>query len=255
MQVSFLTPDVLSAAKDALQAHQSDWEAFFRPHFEPPPPPDEFDPDRWPDVAEHVARAERVLAVVRAAGAPAALATFAASPHAIELATSIAAALEAQSEDDKQHLVTVDMLESLLEREIDQLIAYGTFLGLLIGSGLPAERVVEIYDAFYLRCEEQTPSQPHWSERVQMMRVGLADLLVSAADFDRAHDLFLARHREDSENLTTAITASRSFLGAGQTARSIQWLGFGEKRARDLGRTDMADTLAKKQESLRKRLS
>jgi len=248
MQVSFLTPDVLQAAKQALEAHQSDWEAFFRPHFEAPPAPDGLDPRVWPFLAEHVARAERVAARVRADGARVAVDAFGASPHAIEVATCVAAAAEGD-------FATVGMVQALLERDIDQLVAYGTFLGMLMSSPLPPADVVDIYDEFYRRCAQQEPSQPQWTERVQMMRVGLADLLVSAADFDRAHDLFLSRHREDSQNITTAITASRSFLGAGQTARSIQWLGLGEQRARDLGRTDMADTLARKQVSLRKRLS
>jgi hypothetical protein len=96
MRISWLAADVIAHARTALQARSEAWDDHFTPGFEVPPPPVEIIITDWEKVSEHVARAERVSEVVRDQGLAAARAAFAESPHAIEVATVAAAALQAE---------------------------------------------------------------------------------------------------------------------------------------------------------------
>lgn len=250
MRISWLEPAVIRATRNALLACNSDWSAHFTPQFTAPPAPASVDADHWPHIAEHVARAERVSKVVRQGGVDGAVAEFGASRHAIELATVIAAAVQV----DK---LTLELCESLFSCPVDELIAYGTFLQLLIevGGQRHSDRVVAAYEGFCSAATAKRCAQKVWPDRVAAVQDGLASLYVNVGRFEDADALFDDRHRADPEDLVPALTASRSYLSAGSVARAIMWLGRGEERARENGRDTMADRLAKKQTALKKRLS
>lgn len=249
MRISWLEPDTLRTARDALSAHRGDWADYFRPGFEPPPAPGGIDAARWPRIAEHVARAERVSEIIREGGLPEAMMRFRKSGHAIELATLAAASVQVDQ-------LTFELVAELLSCAIDDLVVYGQFLDLLqqLG-GRRREQALHIYERF---CEAfaATPSaQPMWRDRVDAVRDGLASFYAWCGEHDRAHALFERRHAEEPRSLVVALAASRTFMSTGALARAVVWLGMGAERAEALGRRDMAERLRGKQETLRARQS
>lgn len=245
MRISFVEPRIVGIAREALQERGGDWESLFSPTFEPPPAPSDAPTDDWPRITEHVARAERVSSVARQEGLAATEARFGRSTHAIEVATVVAAAAHVD-------MVRFEMLQSLLSCKVDELIAYGGFITLLLESDEDPERVVRLYEEF---CDASTRLESpvyRWEERVEALRDGLASLYVRVGRLDDAHSLFTERH-ESAGDLTAALAASRAFLAAGHTARSMQWLDIGAERADALDRPTMAVRLREKLEALRRR--
>jgi hypothetical protein len=247
VRLSWLMPDLVVAAREALLDRAQDWEQHFTPTFAAGDAPAGFPEDVWPRAAEFVARAERVSAVARTAGLEACINTFRNSPHACELATLVAAAAHVD-------MVTMDLLEQLFRCEVDELVAYGDFLALLSKHADQA-RVIATYEHFCGAVVGTQSAAPDWQARVSAVRDGLASLYVTAGREDDAHAIFLTRHTEDSSDVAVALTASRSFLAGGLTGRAVHWLEIGARRARDLGRSPMERTLLDKAKSLRKRLS
>src|SRR5580692_11758475 len=92
MRISWLAAEEIAAARTALRAGGKSWNDHFAPAFVAPAAPPEVDPQ----IAEHVARAERVSEVVREAGLDAARDRFGGTTSAIEAATLAAAAHEAE---------------------------------------------------------------------------------------------------------------------------------------------------------------
>jgi hypothetical protein len=249
MRISWLAPDVISAARSALQEQASDWADHFRPGFAPPPRPDGVQVIDWDHVTEHVARAERVTAVVHEHGLEEALRRFAGSPFAIEVATVAAAAHHADQ-------LSFELVTLVLTCEIDDHLFYAPFLRLLVALGdRDHDRIISVYEAF---CDAYVAKQSRadgWRDRVDAVRDGLANAYVLAGRHDDGHALFERRHAEDTGDVAVALSASRSFLAAGAVARSVQWLDTAIQRARSLGRGDLASVLIDKQASLRRRLS
>jgi hypothetical protein len=250
MRISWLEPDVIQATRDALAGAAGDWDALLEAGADWPPAPRGVPTEDWPHIAEHVMRAERVSAVVREQGFHGAVAEFGSSPHAVELATLASAAVAADS-------LELGLIERLLSCEIDELIVYGTFLGLLVevGSRADTERMVELYERFCDAAARLHGSSSLWRERVAAMRDGLGSAYVLGGRNETAHELFSQRHREATDDLVVALGASRAFLAAGDLSRAICWLELGAVRANELGRTPMADKLRTKAEALRSRLS
>jgi hypothetical protein len=249
MRISWLEPQVIGIARDALIAHRGTWTALFAPDLVLPPVPSGLDPEDWPRVAEHIARAERVSELVRTAGLDAALSEYEGSEHAIEHATLIAASSVADR-------LSLDMLEVLLSCEIDELVLYGQFLAMLcdIGGKSDAERSVAVYESFCAAAVAVGSTADMWRDRVAAVRDGLASFYVMCGRVEDGHALFEIRHGEQTSDLVVALAASRSFLSAGAVSRAMVWLGIGAERAGELGRDDMRDRLLAKQESLRSRL-
>jgi hypothetical protein len=253
VKLSWLTPNEIRLARDAFIAAGQAWDEYFATGFEPPPVPQGIAAEDWPHIAEHFARAERVSRVVRERGFEYAKYSFASSRHAVEVATVIAAAAQIDA-------VTMDLLEALFSCEIDDLVAYGSFLELLIevgeaGDERDVDRMLQLYERFSAAAVDANCSHPAWPERAAAVIDGLAVLYVRCGRLDEADDLFRQRHREERDNLMVALSASRAFLAAGSVARAIHWLGVGASRAHTLGRSDMEAALLRKQDALRARLS
>jgi len=250
VRISWLHKNVVGIAREALTAVSPDWGAHFTPAFEAPPTPKEVTDEEWPLIAEHVARAERVSSVVRERGLDAARARFGGSSHAIEQATLVAAAWQIDELD-------LELLEALMACEIDELVMYGAFLSLLVEQldRDNHDRVIAGYRRFVSAAEHVAYRDPAWPERVRAARDGLAQLYVRAGRHDEGHALFAVRHLEDDADLVVALSASRSFLAAGEVGRAIDWLGRGAERATDLARPEMAERLRDKQAALRRRLN
>jgi hypothetical protein len=249
MRLSWLDAEVIRAAREALGAAGVVWDDMLdRAAFAPPPAPASIPSAGWPAIAEHVARAERVSAVVRARGIEAARASFGASPHAVEVATVIAAASAVDAVD-------LDLLESLFRCPVDEHVVYGTFLTMLVEVEGDTDRIVDIYEQFCRAVCAVDSEHPQWPERVSSVRDGLGCLYAARGRDELAHAVFTARHAEDRGDVSVALTAARSFLGAGNVGRTIQWLGIGAERAHALGRSGLERTLADKRERLRTRLS
>jgi hypothetical protein len=249
MRISWLAPDVISAARAALQARASDWGAHFSPGFEAPPAPENVEVRDWERVTEHVARAERVTEVVQQEGLEEALRRFAASPFAIEVATLAAAAHHVDQ-------LTFELVALVLACDVDDLVFYAPFLRFLVELGASdLDKVVQVYEEFLAAYGAKDSHERDWRERVAAVRDGLAGLYAHAGRLEDAHELFERRHAEDTEDVAVALTASRTFLGAGAVARSVQWLDTAITRANALRRPDLAKVLGEKQAALRKRLS
>ena len=249
MRISWLVPQVIGIARDALIAHGGSWDALFAPELDLPPVPDGLDPGDWPRVAEHIARGERVGAVVRERGLDVALSEFSASLHAIEHATLIAAS----SRVDR---LSLGMLEVLLACQVDELVLYGQFLAMLcdIGGKSDPARSLATYESFCDAVQQVNSTVDMWHDRVSAVRDGLASFYITCGRHDDGHTLFLARHAEQTDDLVVALAASRSFLSAGVVSRAMAWLGIGAERARELGRDRMRARLLAKQAVLRSRL-
>jgi hypothetical protein len=249
VRISWLAPDLITAARAALRARGEDWSVHFSPGFESPPPPDGIVVRDWEHVAEHVARAERVTAVVVDQGLEEALRQFAASPFAIEVATLAAAAHHVEQ-------LSFELVELVLACEVDDLVFYAPFLRLLVDlGGEDHDRLISVYEAFCRAYAARQSPEPGWRERVDAVRDGLAGVYVIAGRHDQGHELFERRHFEDTGDVAVALSASRSFLAAGALGRAIHWLDVAIGRARGLGRADLASVLIDKQAALRRRLS
>lgn len=249
MRISWLAPDVIAAAREALCGRSEVWEDHFSPEFEAPPrPADVIVPD-WVRVTEHVARAERVTGVLREQGLQEALRRFAGSPFAIEVATLAAAAHSVDA-------LSLEMIELVLACEIDDLLFYAPFLRLLVEMGGDDHaRVLGAYETFSAAYEAKQSRESQWRERIGAVRDGLASAYVFAGRLDDGDALFARRHDEDRGDVAVALSASRCFLAFGALARAIAWLDIAADRATSLGRPELATTLREKQTSLRKRLS
>ncbi|GAB4518904.1 MAG: hypothetical protein Tsb0020_37450 [Haliangiales bacterium] len=247
IRISWLAPDVVKIARQALSARASSWGEHFRGGFDAGPAPAAIEPEDWPAIAEHLARAEHVSEVIRDRGIEAALAQFEGSPHAVELATLATAAAYVDA-------VELDLVAALLERPIDPYIAYGGYLELLtsLGDEQP-ERTLAIYERFADAFSATRTQQPMWVERVAVVQSGLAGFYVKCRRFDAADAIYSKRHAQEPTTLIVALGASRTFLAAGALSHAIDWLGHGAERARKLARPDMATRLEAKQASLRAR--
>ncbi|MEM9492419.1 MAG: hypothetical protein AAGC55_24950 [Myxococcota bacterium] len=253
MIITWLTPQVIRATRTALLSHHPDWSVHFVPDFLSPPAPADVPlkhwHGRWPAIAEHVARAERVSQVVREQGLDVALSRFRGSGHAVELATLIAAAVQAER-------LEFDLLDELLSCKIDEFVAYSSFLDLLNRfRDDQTESALAVYERFCAGVQQISSTLPTWRERVDAVRDGLAGFYVMCGRPEDGHRLYLERHREDPRGTLAAIAASRVFWTAGEFGRAIVWLDMGAERADELGRGDLAGRLRKKRDVLRSRQS
>jgi len=249
MRISWLSADEIAAARTALTEGGATYESHFTPAFVPPPEPNPPQLLDWPGITEHVARAERISEVVREQGLEAARERFDGSGIAIEAATIAAAAHEDESLDR-------DRVIGVLRCPIDVYVFYAPFLELLVSlSNGDLGPAVKAYEEFADAYAHALAAQPGGTQRIGAMRDGLADVLVTAGQLDRAEAMFERRHEEDHRDVAVALSASRAYLAAGSVSRAMRWLGIGAARATELGRTELADKLAQKQEALRKRLS
>src|SRR5438094_8039794 len=94
MRISWLSAEEIAAARQALTAGGATWDSHFRPDFTSPRLPEGAAIVDWEHLAEHVARAERVVEVVRGHGLDEARERFGGSRIAIEAATLASASLE-----------------------------------------------------------------------------------------------------------------------------------------------------------------
>lgn len=250
MRITWLSPDDIAAARDALTAGGRGWEDHFTSGgFASPEPVAGVDPVDWQRITEHVARAERVSEVVRELGYEAAVARFSGSGIAIEAATLAAAAHEGE-------VLQLDQVIEVLHCSIDQLVFYAPFLELMIELGkTQLDRTVATYEAFAVEYARVVVDAPRGHERIGAMQDGLADYYVSAGRLDAAEALFERRHAEDRGDVAVALSASRAFLAAGSASHAVRWLGVGADRAAQLGRDDLASKLREKQDRIRVRLS
>ena len=249
MRISWLSADEIAAARAALTSGGATWEDHFAPEFAiPEEPPDSRLLD-WHRVTEHVARAERVSAVVRELGLDAARARFGTTRSAIEAATLAAAAHEGEELD-------LDQVIGVLQCPVDSYVFYAPFLELMVSYGKDSiDRIVRVYEEFVVAYAAALVHVPHSAERIGAMRDGLADFYVSVGRTDEASELFERRHDEDQGDVAVALSASRAFLAAGSVSHAVRWLGVGAARAAALGRTELAARLRAKQEVVRRRLS
>src|SRR5262249_6296214 len=121
MRISWLSAEEIAAARQALTAGGATWDSHFAPDFTSPALPEGAAIVDWEHLAEHVARAERVVAIVRAEGLDAARAKFGGSRIAIEAATLASAALEHGE-------LGLDEVIGVLECPIDSFVFYAPFL-------------------------------------------------------------------------------------------------------------------------------
>jgi len=248
MRISWLSADEIAAARQALTAGGATWDDHFAPDFKAPPKGDPSIID-WDHVTEHVARAERVVALVREHGLDAARARFGASRVAIEAATLAAAALEGED-------LQLDQVIDVLRCSIDSYVFYAPFLELMVSLGKDdLDRTVETYEDFAASYARALSTEPHGHERIGAVADGLADFYVRAGRIDQAQALFERRHDEDQGDVAVALSASRAFLAAGSVSHAVRWLGVGAARAAALGRNELAVKLRSKQERVRERLS
>ncbi|MDQ3364570.1 MAG: hypothetical protein M3680_03995, partial [Myxococcota bacterium] len=213
MRISWLSADHIAAARQALTDGGASWDSHFAPDFQPPAIPTGVGIPDWDHVTEHVARAERVSAMVRERGLAAARARFAASPHAIEAATLAAATYEGGE-------LGLDQVIEVLRCDVDRYVFYGPFLELMVSLGRGQDRIVETYEEFALAYARALAVVPHGSDRIGAMRDGLADFYVAAGRIDQAEALFERRHDEDRGDVAVALSASRAFLAAGSVSHA-----------------------------------
>jgi tetratricopeptide (TPR) repeat protein len=249
MRISWLSADEIASARHALTAGGATYESHFAPAFTAPASPEGTRLLDWPLITEHVARAERVSAVVRDAGLVAARVQFAGTTSAIEAATLAAAAHEGGE-------LALDEVIGVLSCAIDGHVFYAPFLELLVSLARDQiDLAVRIYEDFIAAYARALSAVPHGAERVGAARDGLADFYVSAGRYDEAETLFDRRHHEDQGDVAVALSASRAFLAAGSISHAVRWLGIGAVRAATLGRGELASRLRTKQERVRARLS
>jgi hypothetical protein len=249
MRISWLSADEIAAARQALTAGGATWDDHFASgHFEPPPKTDPNLLD-WAHTTEHVARAERVVALVKEQGLEAARARFGGSRAAIEVATLAAAAFEGEE-------LVFDEIIEVLRCTIDSHVFYAPFLELMVALGKDQlDRVIETYEQFVAHYAQALASEPHGKDKINAIADGLADFYVRAGRIEQAEALFERRHDEDQGDVAVALSASRAFLAAGSVSHAVRWLGVGAARAAALGRDELAGKLRQKQERVRERLS
>lgn len=249
MRISWLSAEEIAAARQALTANGATWESHFEGEFATPASvggPEFLD---WHGITEHVARAERVSEIVRDYGLDEARARFGHTSSAIEAATLAAAAREHDE-------LSYEEVIAVLQRPIDSYVFYAPFLEILVELGRhDLDRTVETYEEFVDAYARAMADFPHGTQRLGAVRDGLADFYVSAGKTEKAQALFERRHDEDRGDVAVALSASRAFLAAGSVSHAVRWLGIGAARARVLGRSELAEKLRVKQESVRKRLS
>lgn len=248
----------LSAAQHELAMNQFSlvqqgvaWDVYFAPAFAAPPAPAGMEAGQWLAIAEHVARAERITAVLRTDGLGAARARFGASPFAIETATVAAAAHFAEE------AAFADVVAAL-RCPIDALVFYANLLELLtaLAPTAPDSAVfMAEYETFIGRYQAALGADGRYRERVNAAVDGLADLYVARGHGDRAEPIFLQRHDEDRNDVAVALSASRAYLAAGLLGNAVAWLTRAAERARGLGRVDMAEKLEKKRAAIHGRMS
>jgi hypothetical protein len=249
VRISWLSPDEIAAARQALTAGGAGYDDHFAPAFQVPREPPTGGPLDWPGVTEHVARAERVSEVIRDLGLAVARVRFAASRAAIEVATLAAAAHQSDA-------LALDEVIDVLGCPIDGYVFYAPFLELLVAlAGDEQGRVVATYEQFVAAYAAALAAVPHGGERIGAVRDGLADFYVRVGRLDDAEALFERRHEEDQRDVAVALSASRAFLAAGSISRAVRWLGVGAARAASLGRDDLSRRLAAKRDRVRARLS
>ena len=260
MRISWLSPTQLKVARRQFGLRRPtaadgdlDWEVYFTPDFTAPAAPSGIDVAQWPLIAEHVARAERITAVLQADGLAAARERFAHSGVAIEVATVAAAARFADE------LVLADVVRAL-RCPIDPYVFYANLLELLVA--LQPMRVgeapgdsLEEYQSFVWQYQRCLQAFDFGAERIAVAYDGLADLFVARGVYDRAEAIFLRRHDEEASDVSVALSASRAYLAAGLFAAAVAWLERGSARARQLGRDDMANKLDAKRDVIERRMS
>jgi hypothetical protein len=244
-------PEVAARVREVLMRARASWEdAFAGDEIVAGEPPPGLEAATWPALAAHVGRIERVKEAVAREGAAAAGRRFAASPHAVERAALLT---EAQPPDPRDEWAAV---VGILGRPIDEWLAYGQFLSRLVELGSerdPATTVAE-FERFVRAAQAIEATEPSWNERLQAARDGLALLYVRVRAWDAAEALYATRFAEEPGDTTVAIGAARAFLEAGETARAVVWLERGVRRADDVGRADLAATLASKLKAVSGRL-
>lgn len=257
MRISWLEPEIVGRIRAVLSAWNQDISAHFTPGFQVPPAPPALTGAGWPErrwarAAEHVARAERVAGAIRAHGLDPAIEQFGTSPHAVELATLIAAALQTG-------VVPSNLVVAVLRCAVDEMLVYGPHLQLLeqIGMSEPGahEHTLAVYDEFCGALARTASAEPMWTDRVRAARDGLASFYVRCGRFEAGHTLFLERHRDEDGDILVALAATRAFLTAGEPRRAEDWLELGAERADTLGRSAMAAKLRAKRARLVKRRS
>jgi len=248
MRISWLTAEEIAAAKQALTDGSASWEDHFGPEFTVPAAPDHRFLD-WARMTEHVARAERVSAVVREHGLGVARVRFGDTTAAVE-AAMLAASVHAQAELELEQVIGV------LRCPIDTYVCYAPFLELLVALGKDdLARTVAVYEEFVAAYAAALSQIPHGARRIGAIRDGLADFYVAVGLTDAATALFERRHQEDQGDVAVALSASRAFLAAGVLSHAVRWLGVGAARAESLGRAEMAERLRAKQVAVRRRMS
>jgi hypothetical protein len=251
MRISWLSAEEIVAARRALTANGATWDDHFlgRRFATPAIPSETAEFLDWDRITEHVARAERVSAVVREQGLDAARARFAGSGVAIEEATLAAAAHQQDSLD-------FDQVAGVLSCEIDHYVFYAPFLELMVQLGRGhLDRTLQTYEHFVDSYAVALGAAPHGAARVGAVRDGLADFYVTAGRVDSANALFEQRHEEDQNDVAVALSASRAFLASGNVSHAVRWLGVGAARATALGREELAKRMIEKQDAVRKRMS
>ena len=260
MRISWLTSSQVELVRVALATDGIlDRERFAgasRGGFIVPPRPQGVDGETgdaatWARMAEHVARAERITAVLQAddGSLEKAEQQFGGSHIAIEAATLTAAAHFVEAS-------TLAQVVTVLGCPIDEQLFYAPFLEMLSSKakGQP-ELLLQVFGDFVAAYRSTASTLREWPDRVAAVRDGLADAYVTAGRLDEGDTMFTERHEEDRGDAAVALTAARAFLAAGATARSVHWLDLAAIRADDLGRAAFAAALRKKQDALRKRLS
>src|SRR5215210_6062123 len=173
MRISWLSPDEIAAAREALTAGGATWDDHFTPDFTPPPASDTTIVD-WDHLTEHVARAERVVALVRESGLDAARARFGASKIAIEAATLAAAALEGEE-------LVLDQVIEVLRCRIDSYVFYAPFLELMVElSRGDNDLAIQTYEDFAASYARALSREPHGQQKIDAVVDGLADFYVRA---------------------------------------------------------------------------
>jgi tetratricopeptide (TPR) repeat protein len=258
MRLSWVHPAIAEAARAALRLGKDSWAEVFSPDdgVLQVAPPEGVDAATWPQVAEHVARAERVREVV-AQGLEAARSRFGSSSHAVEQAAlveaEVAAAEAAGTPAEREGAGVL----AVLACPVDEHLAYGHFLSRLVE--LEAVRdpagTVLAFERFVAAARAVKAVEPSWPERLRVAEDGLGALYVRVGRIDDAEALFDQRFASEPDDATVAITAARAFLEHGDVAHAVAWLERGSTRARASGRASLADTLDGKAKSLRARLS
>ena len=252
--ITFVHPDIAAKVREALLRDCSSWEEAFAAALagasaaEPPPG---VPASAWPGLAEHVARLERVRECIARQGLPQAHARFGASPHAVERAVLM------DTPGVHEIIDEADFVLGVLACPIDELLAYGQFLGKLVElrAATDPQGTVAAYERFLAAAQATSASHPSWPDRLRSAEDGLASLYVRVGRGDDAEALFRRRFTDEPGDTAVAITAARAFLEQGDVARAVSWLQTGRDRALQVGRADLAARLDEKASALRARMS